>query len=248
MILYFSGTGNSLYIAERIARALTQEMVSLNEKIKNSDYTLAADGSALIFVLPTYCYRIPRIVEKWIRQTPLERGARAWFLMDCGEDAGNAGKYLRKLCSGKGLIFMGLAEIVMPENYTALYDTPDREAAVRIIQASEDKIDSVIEMIRRGEELPPPRVTIAGRMYSSFINFFFYKLIVKDRKFRAGDSCTGCGNCAELCPLNNISIEGGRPRWHGDCTHCMACINHCPRQAIEYGKASEGRNKYTCPL
>lgn len=248
MILYFTGTGNGFYIAKRIARRMPQEIVSLNDKIKSLDYTLETDGSDLIFVLPTYCYRIPRIVEKWIRQTPFPKDTRAYFLMDCGEDAGNAIHYVRKLCRDKELIFMGLAEIVMPENYTALFATPDRDTAIRIIRMSDSKIDSVIKRMQRGEELPSNPVGLLGRMYSSFINFFFYKLLVKDKKFYVKDFCTGCGTCAKLCPLSNITIEEGKPYWHGNCTHCMACINHCPQQAIEYGKGSERRYKYTCPL
>ena len=57
-------------------------------------------------------------------------------------------------------------------------------------------------------------------------------------------SCTSCGLCAARCPLNNIVLEGGRPVWKGECTHCMACIGGCPTEAIEYGEKSKGRRRY----
>lgn len=46
MILCFSGTGNSRYIARRIAEALQDETINLNEKIKANDNVSVA-GNAL---------------------------------------------------------------------------------------------------------------------------------------------------------------------------------------------------------
>ena len=56
--------------------------------------------------------------------------------------------------------------------------------------------------------------------------------------------CIGCGKCAVLCPTKSIRIEGGRPVWGDGCTHCMACICRCPKQAIEYGRHTMGLRRY----
>ena len=71
------------------------------------------------------------------------------------------------------------------------------------------------------------------------VNPVFYRFFVKAEAFRATDSCIGCGKCVELCPLNNIRLENGRPVWGKNCTHCMACICYCPKEAIEYGKRAK---------
>lgn len=247
MILYFTGTGNGRYIAQRIAKELPQETVFINEKIKNSDHSLKADEGPLVFVLPTYCWRIPKTVEKWIRETPFKEGADAYFIMHCGSETGNAQKYLKKLCRDKNFTFRGLAEIVMPENYTALYAVPSEKTSLKIIEKANPEIDKAIDKIRFGADLLPVNISLQDRIKSSVVNFFFYKFIVKDKKFQAADFCTGCQTCEKLCPLNNISLENGKPVWHGNCTHCMACINRCPERAIEYGKATRERRRYTCP-
>jgi len=44
--------------------------------------------------------------------------------------------------------------------------------------------------------------------------------------------------------LNNIHLENGKPVWGKNCTHCMACICYCPKEAIEYGKKSKGKPRY----
>ena len=67
---------------------------------------------------------------------------------------------------------------------------------------------------------------------------------VKAEAFRATDACIGCGRCVELCPLNNIQLENSKPVWGKNCTHCMACICYCPKEAIEYGKKSKGKPRY----
>lgn len=247
MVLFFTGTGNSSYIAGEMADQLRQKVISINEKLRNSDYTVQGNQDLLIFVLPTYCYRIPRVVEDWIRRTEFRKGAKTYFVMDCGESNGNAGKYLKTLCEEKGLTYMGVSAIVMPENYTAMYKTPDREESLRIIEKSESDIGWDIELIRAGQAFPAVKIPLLEKLASGAVNSLFYRFLVKDRKFHTEDSCTGCGKCAQLCPLSNITIEQGRPQWHGNCTHCMACINHCPSEAIEYGKKSKDRNRYTCP-
>ena len=63
MILYFSGTGNSKYVAERIADALGDALVNLNDRIKASDTSLVETGERVIIVTPTYAWRIPRVVR-----------------------------------------------------------------------------------------------------------------------------------------------------------------------------------------
>ena len=71
MILCFSGTGNSRYIAERIAEALQDEIVDLNAKIKAADYAPIQAGEDIVLVTPTYAWRIPQIVSVWLTKAEL---------------------------------------------------------------------------------------------------------------------------------------------------------------------------------
>ena len=97
MIFCFSGTGNSRYIARRIAEATGDEIIDLNAKIKAGDYSSAQCGRDIIVVTPTYAWRIPKIVSKWLYATELPSAERTWFVMDCGGEIGNAAKYNRRI-------------------------------------------------------------------------------------------------------------------------------------------------------
>lgn len=63
MVVYFSGTGNSKYVAKRIADSLQEKLLCMNERIKSSDTGSVKTGENLIVVVPTYAWRIPCVVS-----------------------------------------------------------------------------------------------------------------------------------------------------------------------------------------
>lgn len=58
MVVYFSGTGNSKYVAERIAGSLQEKLLCMNEQIKSGDTGTVKTGENLVVVVPTYAWRI----------------------------------------------------------------------------------------------------------------------------------------------------------------------------------------------
>ena len=244
MILYFSGTGNSRYAAQRMAEALGEPLLCMNDRIKAGDTAPIETGARLILVTPTYAWRIPRIVENWLLRTELVGARQAWFVMTCGSEIGSAAKYNRALCQARGIGYMGTAQLVMPENYIAMFNAPQPEEARQIVARAQPDIDRAIAAVRDGNAFPPPRDNLYDRLMSGPVNPIFYACIVKAKAFTVSDACTGCGQCARRCPTNSITIRDGRPVWGQGCTHCMACICYCPAEAIEYGKKSLGKPRY----
>ncbi len=244
MIFCFSGTGNSRYIAARIADALQDTVISLNETIKANDHSPIPTGSDVIVVTPTYAWRIPRIVSDWLSQTELAGAERIWFVMDCGGEIGNAAKYNRRLAEQKRLCYMGTWPIVMPENYIAMFNAPQAAEARTIVEKADPAIREAMAYLQAKQPFPSPRNNLYDRFMSGPINPLFYRVFVKATAFQAADTCTHCGQCVRKCPLNNIRLRDGKPVWGPACTHCMACICYCPSQAIEYGKKSIGQPRY----
>ena len=244
MILYFSGTGNSKYVAQRIADALGDTLFNMNDRIKARDSSPIETGERIVFVTPTYAWRIPRIVQDWLLKTDLIGAKRAWFVMTCGSEIGDADRYNRRLCQAKSLAFMGTAQIVMPENYIAMFKVPQADEARQIIKRAEPCIDRIIAAIKGNRIFSPPRSNLYDRFMSGPVNPVFYACVVKAKAFTVSDACVGCGRCARRCPTNSIALRGGKPVWGKGCTHCMACICYCPTEAIEYGKKSLGKPRY----
>ena len=181
MVLYFSGTGNSRYIATRIADGLGDDLLSMNDRIKDGNTRAVQSDRRIVVVTPTYAWRIPRIVRDWIARTGFQGARQAWFVMNCGSEIGNAAKYNRLLCTKKGFAYMGTVQILMPENYIALFSTPEPERARQIISAAEPAIDSAIRQIASGQPFTAPRNKLCDRIMSGPVNAAFYPLCVKGR-------------------------------------------------------------------
>lgn len=56
MVLYFTGTGNSRYAAKRIADALGDELLSMNDHIKAEDTSPVKANGRMVIVTPTYAW------------------------------------------------------------------------------------------------------------------------------------------------------------------------------------------------
>lgn len=248
MILYFTGTGNSAYIAKRLSDELMDDSLSINERIKKRDYSPVKSQKPLVIVSPTYAWRLPRVVEQWIEMTEFSGNTSVYYVMTCGSDIGNAEKYLSELCHKKKLSYQGVKGIVMPENYIALYDAPGPEEAKRIIEQAEPQIKECIETITHNVSFRKSNASASDKFKSSLVNAVFYPIYVKADKFKADEKCIGCGKCVKECPLNNIRLTENKPVWGSSCTHCMACICKCPTEAIEYGKSSVGKPRYQCSV
>lgn len=252
MILYFSGTGNSKYVALRLAELLGDEVYSINNALKVKRWGKFVVSDRIILACPTYAWRIPRIVVDWIEKSSFCGAKDMFFVMTCGDSIHNAGHYNRKLCRKKGFNYRGTTHVIMPENYIAMFNAPSLEKATRIVDNAEHCIKKIAEEIKRGEllETHMKKTLLADWFMSGPVNKLFYLLKIKASPFRVTDACINCGLCAKVCPLNNISIvqtETGTkamPQWADKCTHCMACICLCPKEAIEYGKISEGKVRY----
>lgn len=245
MVLYFSGTGNSQLVAIQLAKIIEDnKVVSINQYLKSGKKVRFRSKRPLVFVAPTYSWRMPKVVEQWIMKTSFKGSRDAYFILTCGGSCGNASVYAEKLCSKKGMRFCGLAQIVMPENYLALFPTPSKSECQTIIENAKPCIATLAEQIRSGKCFVESSVSLIGKLESGPVNPLFYALFVHDREFTVSDRCISCGKCSFRCPLNNIDLVNGKPIWKGNCTHCMACIGGCPTKAIEYKSKSKGRHHH----
>lgn len=246
MILYFTGTGNSRYVARKIAEEINDEVVSINQLIKQeSKDELISTNKPFIFVCPTYAWRLPKVVTEFIRKTKFSGNNKVYFIMTCGEDTAKAINYIQKLCDDKGWELKGMAEIKMPENYIALFPVPDKETAKQIIEEADKLIYKIASDIRNENNFNIVAPSgLNGTIKSGITNIAFYKFIVHAKGFYSTNQCIGCGKCVNLCPLNNIILKNEKPTWKNKCTHCMACISGCPTKAIEYKNKTQNKERY----
>lgn len=244
MILYFSGTGNSEYLVKKLGKTLDDETVNLFSSIKEWKTQTFTSERAFVLVSPTYSWRVARFLTEYLLKCNFKGNRDFYLVINYGDSSGDAYKYIKEDVEKLGLNFRGLYGLKMPENYLMLFDLDGEEVNKKIIEKAMRHIEEIARYIKNNKDFPKEKIGLVGKFQSAIINPIFFKFITKDKKFYATDKCISCGLCKNVCVLNNISYEKGKPDWNGTCTHCAACISKCPVSAIEYGKKTQGKNRY----
>lgn len=242
MVLYFSGTGNSRYVAKKIAEACGDEIISINKRLKEHDCSPVFSEKPLVFAGPVYAGRLPRVMEEYIRKTDFTGTKHAYFIATCAQTPWITVEYAEKLCKEKSFSLLGFSSIVMPQGYVAGGGTQPKQVNDKILSEAEPKILNIANAIRDKQPLPDEQPGKA--IMSRLLNPIMYSMMISAKGFSVTDKCTGCGKCVTRCPLNNVKLVNDKPVWGKDCTHCMACIAGCPAEAIEYGKKTQGKTRY----
>lgn len=251
MIFYFSGCGNSRHVAETLAKGLGDTLIFIPEAVRNNQhaYTLS-EGKSLGFVFPVYSWAPPRLVLDFLKELQVaSKPGYIYFACTCGDECGHTEKIFRKAVEEKGWELSACFSLIMPETYIGMpgfkLDTDDN--ARKKIAATDTTLTRNIPRLNNREHFSEVRVGNFAWIKSHIINSSFNKYATDDRKYLSNEKCIHCGKCVEVCPLKNITLEEGRPKWNGHCTMCMACYHHCPVNAIQYGKATEGKGQYYYP-
>lgn len=247
MILYFSATGNTQYIAQQLASRMGDETLNLLDRIRSGDHSPIHSDKPFVICAPTYVCEMPRFFADYLRKTPLTGSRDAFFIFTSGGYCGISGVLAGSIVRKKGLRYMGCAELTMPRNYIANDHYPELETPEieRRIRASADQITTIAEAIIKGQRLKSRHVWLLEILITLPFNPVWCRVRQGVSDFRATDKCVGCGKCARLCPLNVIEIVDGKPTWNGrSCAHCMSCIQNCPVEAIEYGDITQKKKRY----
>lgn len=261
MIFYFSGTGNTRWVATEIAKGLGEELLYIPNLIREGRYEFALkDDERLGFCFPTHGWQPPRIVREFIERLCFDKLSNqtfCWALTTCGDNMGEAMTILNKELAantalrtedGQPLQAETQFSVIMPESYVCLpfmkTDPEDKERwKIENAQRQLHHIISILKDRKRGIEELEKGAT--PRLYSFVIGGYFNKRMITDKKFTVdGDVCIHCGKCAKVCPVDNI--KGTPPVWlhNGRCTCCLACYHYCPVHAVNYGKITRKRDQY----
>ena len=247
MILYFSATGNTKYVAERLAAELGDSALNLLERIRKKDYSPIRSEKPFVVCSPVIVCEMPRFFLSYLRRAVFSGSRDLYFVFTSGGYAGISGQQGRALARKKNMRYMGRAELTMPRNYIASDAFPEltREEIEGRIREAAGHIPDIAATIRAGGKLRARHVWLFEPLITLPFNPVWSRLMHRTRDFHAGDQCISCGKCERCCPVNAIRMEGGRPVWtRRTCAHCMACIQSCPAGAIEYGLITAKKQRY----
>lgn len=246
MIIFFSGTGNSRYVADMLGDLLNDTVVDAHSYIRERKAATFKSEKPWVFVAPAYVSAPPQIFMTFLERCHFQGEKKAYFIATCAGGMGACPDYYHRFAEKMGLTDMGTNQIVMPQNYIIYFQTKRSEVNDAIIRKAVPVILDIAGKILGEQPLEHSGMKKWEVVTTRPIVKPYYKLFMKTQKFYASDACVSCGKCVDLCPLGNIRLHLGRPSWGPVCTHCMACINSCPTAAIQYGKMTIGKPRYIC--
>lgn len=247
MIYYFSGTGNSLYVAEHIAEALGEELCPMTSPVPTDD-------SVIGLVFPVYAWGIPNVVERFVRKhrdsclaAGAKKGGYLYAVMTCGDDMGYADRVLEKEL---GRELDAAFSVLMPDVYICLpgFDVDGEEECREKFTMEKKTVKDIVACISERKSLRCLKRGPFPWLKSYAIRPLFNRYLVTDKYFNVDSSrCISCGKCIKTCPVGNIVMKDDLPQWQSDCSGCLACYHACPHHAINFGKMTQKKGQYTLP-
>jgi ferredoxin len=248
MIFYFSGCGNSRFVAETIADKLNETLLFIPEEThKETAYQLKQDES-LGFVFPVYAWAPPKFISKFISGLKfIGKPSYTYIVCTYGDECGKTREILSDTLKKAGLTMDAFFGVQMPETYINLpgfkLDTVENEK--KKIEAAKKILPDICNRIgTREKDVNEMTVGPLPVLKSYLIKPLFYATLISDRPFRVEETCTGCGICVKSCSFHNIELVNERPQWKHHCIGCMSCYHHCPVNAINFGNATVGKGQY----
>ena len=238
VVLYFTGTGNCLYVARQLA-GKEGEILSIPQLMRKKQFEIEADEIGLVY--PIYGHMPPYMVREFIKKAQLKAEYK-FAVLTYGMRKCNAVEIWDGISRKAGNVFDYIGTIVMVDNWLPNFDMNEQMKIDKHIPENLAKITSDLSNRRRWHEpvTQEEREQHEGFMSLSGLDPEVGFLMKADRSFRVTDDCIHCGICTYVCPRGNYQLTGQGVKMQGDCEFCFACIQNCPQRAIQFKKNEDG--------
>lgn len=244
-LYYFSGTGNTLCLTKELATQLSDpEMIPIASL--NLEDAIRDPNERIGIISPLYSSGLPEIVQRFLQKLECPNKKHLFLIVDRGtEGMGGALGQAKRILQRRKITLDSGYYILMPDNYVRYLQIPNERGQNRLFQNAMNRLTHLADRIKVGEK------TIEAE-WLSFIYFLVYPFWKRhvhkaDKRFSLEATCTGCGQCERICPVENINMVEGRPQWQHNCQECLACLHFCPKQSIQCGGKSKQHGRYHHP-
>lgn len=232
VILYFTGTGNCLYVARQLAGE-NSELLSIPQLVKRGVYEIEADEIGLVY--PIYGHMPPYMVRQYVEKAKLKADYK-FAVLTYGARTCNAVEIWDEVSRRAGNSFDYIASLMMVDNWLPNFDMNEQMKMDKHIPENLERIAADINAGRRWHEPVTEEQRQQHRefMQRAGLDGSVGFLLKSEQCFTVTDACVDCGVCSQVCPRGNYQLTSTGVKMEGDCEFCFACIQNCPQKAIHF--------------
>lgn len=243
-IYYFSGTGNSLFVANTLNKKMSNSKLHPILSTLNAN-EIACNAPKVGIVFPMHFMTLPRVVDAFLEKIKLPN-AHYVFVVITGEkpSLGNAVSRVKHILQNRGVALDAAFFIPMVAAHFPVFRYAKPQEAKVIYNAAMQKVTHILTYINEGK----PVIEKEKAMLSNLKQMMFPAKEGKQRHFWREDGCIRCGYCVQVCPFQNITLKGKEVIWHDNCHSCFACVHYCSKSVIHYKKLSKNKKRHHHPM
>lgn len=255
VIFYFSGTGNTWWVSEKMAQLFR------DSGVKSAVYSIEAlkpgEADELInsadlagFGYPIYGSDLPLLIMDFLKRLAPVNGKRAFVFCTQWMYSGDGARTGSEFLTNKGFTVPWGEHFFMPNNvcitaFAMLPYTNDKKRINRRLDKTGQRIGCFVQKIVTGQ-----RCLTGFNPFAVFLGNIqrvpFRKTLHKLRNLVDIDhnKCINCGDCVQFCPVGNISYnQAGVIKTSNKCIICLRCYNFCPVSAVTFLNLPHGNRK-----
>ena len=225
MVFYFTGTGNSLYIAKQIER----EPISIPQIMQRECLEFTAERIGI--VAPVYGHEVPTMVKEFLRKSVFYTNY-FYMILTYGNRHGGAAELAKKLCDECGVSVNYINVILMADNWLPGFDMDEQK---KIDKKVEENMDKILSDLAKRKNMISEVTDIDRAAHQQFLDRMSQMPAdVWQHLLRVTENCVGCGTCEKVFPSSSIHVVDGKAvHILGNCQTCLACAHACPQKAIQ---------------
>jgi len=229
VMIYFSGTGNSKYIAELFSEKMGISCYSIEDDVNFEE--LINSKETIGFCYPIYYSRVPKILREFVSKH-MNALKNKKLIIFCTQQilSGDGTRAFTDLFDKSYIQVIYTEHFFMPSNIFPIIT--NQEKIAKYVNKAKHKMQRVCQDIKTG------KVKRRGFNIGSRALGLIQAPLLSPCERKASNSikitedCTKCGLCVSICPMNNFTIENNAVKHNHNCTMCARCVNKCPNKAV----------------
>lgn len=244
-IYYFSGTGNSFFIAKELIKLIPDaELIPIVKAIKENEFITKAEMIGFLF--PTHGLTLPIPVRTFLENINVSSANYFFAVATRGGTVFRGFPIINNAITrqGKKLNASFIINMALNDPKLSFYNDATKEDLERLQENALNKLRAIQKIVVNKEDYHDDdksgetfsRNALLNYILERFIPFMTHFISPKIKKYFYADSkCTGCGTCEKVCLAQKIKMYDERPMWQKNitCYLCYTCLNYCPAKAIQ---------------